>query len=73
MEREPVKSGNIKSIGYDNNTRIMEVEFQNGSVYQYAKVSYELYNHIFYAPSVGKAFYKNIRNRADKYKPVRVS
>lgn len=35
MEREPVVSSNIASIGYDENNNILEVEFNNGNVYEY--------------------------------------
>ena len=35
MEREPSSSSNIASVGYDDATGTMEVEFRNGGVYQY--------------------------------------
>jgi hypothetical protein len=34
MKRETVGSSNIRSIGYDQNTNILEVEFRSGRVYQ---------------------------------------
>jgi hypothetical protein len=37
MKRRPVRSSNIKSIGHDGTT--LEVEFRDGSVYQYSGVS----------------------------------
>ncbi|GEM_PF-5881279 len=36
MKRENVESSSIKSIGYDINQMILEVEFKNGSVYESA-------------------------------------
>ena len=34
MYRESVESSNIASIGYDEASRTLEVEFLNGSVYE---------------------------------------
>lgn len=36
MTRQPVTSSNLKSVGWENNT--LEVEFHDGSIYQYANV-----------------------------------
>ena len=38
MEREPVASSNIRSIGYDEASSMLEVEFNSGFVYQYYNV-----------------------------------
>lgn len=38
MEREPARSSNIKSVGYDEEQMLLEVEFHSGSVYQYSGV-----------------------------------
>lgn len=35
MERETVRSGAIRSIGYDAGSQTLEVEFQTGRIYQY--------------------------------------
>ena len=35
MERTPVTSSNIKSVGYDAGSKTLEVEFLNGTLYQY--------------------------------------
>ena len=35
MDRTPVSSRNLHSVGYDATTSTLEVEFKNGSVYQY--------------------------------------
>lgn len=39
MNRVPVSSSNIRSVGYDPQAQIPEVEFHNGGVYQYSHVS----------------------------------
>ena len=38
MERIRVRSSNIASIGYDNNTQVLEVEFKTASVYDIANL-----------------------------------
>ena len=60
MEREQVSSSNLKSIGYDINTSILEVEFKNGRVYQYFNVPINVYNALINASSVGKYLNSNI-------------
>ena len=60
MEREQVSSSNVKSIGYDINTSILEVEFKNGRVYQYFNVPINVYNAIINASSIGKYLNSNI-------------
>ena len=53
MERTSVQSSNVASIGYDRNSSTLEVEFLNGSVYQYYAVSEELFDGLLSAPSKG--------------------
>lgn len=33
MNRVPVSSSNLRAVGYDPNTRTLEVEFLNGGLY----------------------------------------
>lgn len=59
LVRKPVSSSNIKSVGYADG--VLEVEFVNGSVYQYTgKTTYELYGRLMQSPSVGRFFEQNI-------------
>ena len=60
MEREQVSSSNVKSIGYNINTSILEVEFKNGRVYQYFNVPINVYNAFINASSIGKYLNSNI-------------
>lgn len=60
MEREQVSSSNLKSIGYDINTSILEVEFKNGRVYQYFNVPINVFNAFINASSIGKYLNSNI-------------
>ena len=62
MERKPVESSNIKSIGYNPDNQVLEVEFTSGTVYQYDDVPPELYADFESAPSVGRFFHQNIKS-----------
>lgn len=65
MERQQVSSSNIKSIGYDIDTLVLEVEFKNRRVYQYYNVPLSIYNTFINSPSIGKFLNSNI---VDVYK-----
>ncbi len=60
MDRKPVNAEKIKSVGYDEKTRTLEIEFRNGSVMQYANVSRELHRKMLSASSIGSFFTDNI-------------
>ena len=61
MIRETVSSSELRSIGYGN-TMILEVEFQNGGVYQYFEVPKGAHAELMSASSKGRYFNQNIRN-----------
>ncbi len=62
MERTPVTSTDILSIGYDQDQEILEIEFIRGAVYQYSGVPIGVYEGILTADSKGKFFHANIKN-----------
>jgi len=62
MYRTPVSSTNIRSIGYDPQSAIIEVEFTSGDVYQYFDVPEHLYNGLMSASSKGQFLNDYIRN-----------
>jgi hypothetical protein len=53
MNRTPVISSNVSSVGYDENDSTLEVQFRDGSVYQYFKVPSQIYTGLINAASVG--------------------
>lgn len=63
MERTPVSSSNISAIGYDAENQVLEVEFNNGSVYSYSGVPSDEYHGFMDADSKGKYLHANIKNR----------
>lgn len=62
MNRTPVSSSNVASVGYDPNTLTLEVEFKDGSVYQYFDVPETVYQELMRASSVGQFMHANIKN-----------
>lgn len=68
MERKQVKSSNVKSVGYDEVKRILEVEFIGGDVYQYVNVPPETHVNLITSPSIGKAIHTLLRNKFDAKK-----
>ena len=54
MERQPVKSTNVESVGYNDEEKVLEVKFRSGGVYQYAGVQPEMYADLLKAESIGR-------------------
>ncbi|HWA89798.1 MAG TPA: KTSC domain-containing protein [Rhizomicrobium sp.] len=62
MERQSVSSSNLASVGYDPGSETLEVEFNNGRVYQYYNVPQFMYDRLMEAGSMGKFFNAEIKN-----------
>jgi len=60
MERTPVKSSNVASVGYDEQTKTLEVAFQSGGIYQYSGVETQTHADLMGAESIGKFMHQNI-------------
>lgn len=60
MTRTPVQSQMIRSVGYDGRTRTLELEFEAGTVYQYAEVPEFTFRALMHARSKGAFFAKSI-------------
>ena len=62
MDRDTVDSTMIASIGYDQSSGTVEVEYRsNGQVWQYYDVPEITYNEVRAAGSLGKAFIAMIK------------
>lgn len=61
IQREPISSSFIGAIGYDPTSSRLQVEFNNGSLYQYEGVSPALYREMLQSPSVGRVYTTEIR------------
>lgn len=62
MDRIRVRSSNISSIGYEANSRTLEVEFHSGSIYQYNRVPESVYEALMDARSHGAYFNDQVRD-----------
>ena len=69
MERKRVNSSKLRSVGYDEGTRTLEIEMSNGRVFQYSGVYPEVYRRLMAAPNPTSFYDDKI---ADEYnaKPV---
>ena len=63
MERTPVDSKSVASVGYDSERFELEVEFRNGRVYRYEQVPAAAYRLLLQAPSIGEYVNKVIKPR----------
>ncbi|KWV48534.1 KTSC domain containing protein [Bradyrhizobium macuxiense] len=62
MERIVVNSSNLVSVGYDEDSSTLEVEFKGGAVYRYLNVPSFEYERLMAATSHGIYFNANIKN-----------
>lgn len=62
MEREPVNSSNLASVGYNPGSETLEVEFRNGNIYEYYNVPQFMHERLMQAGSVGTFFNAEIRS-----------
>lgn len=67
MNRTPVTSTNIRSIGYDPQSGTLEVEFTSGDVYQYFDVPERLYDGLLRTASPGQFLNINIVKYGYRY------
>jgi hypothetical protein len=70
MVRKPVDSTTMRSVGYQAKSRILEIEFDSGVVYQYLGVAARIHEQLLEAESKGRYFNSEIR---DVYPYVEVS
>jgi len=64
MERIRVKSSDLRSVGYDESTQILEIEFHHGGIYQYFGVSKKIYDSLIKSVlSHGEYYDRFIKNR----------
>ena len=70
IERTPVRSSALRSVGYDQEQRVLEIEFTNGAVYQYFDVPAEVYRGLMAAESHGGYFHQRVRNKSFRYQRV---
>lgn len=70
MQRIPVESSDVVSIGYDDKSNMLEVEFNGGRIYRYHDVEPDVHKHFMHADSYGQYFNSFINNRY-KYERIK--
>jgi hypothetical protein len=63
VDRVPVQSSNIVSVGYDPQRYLLEIEFHGGAVYQIERIPVHIHQGLMDAPSKGSFFLRFIRDR----------
>ncbi|WP_417432735.1 KTSC domain-containing protein [Hoeflea sp.] len=63
MQRQAVSSSSIASIGYDPSSQVIEVEFNDGAVYQYMNVPQIVFDGLITAGSHGTYLNAHIKGQ----------
>ncbi len=78
MDRVLIESSNIASVGYDSDTRTLEVEFRGSKnkksrIYQYFDIPFYIYNDLLNGgfTSAGRYFREAVVKGGYKYKEVK--
>ncbi len=70
MKRISVSSSSLASVGYDSISKTLEVEFLNGSIYQYSGVPSSNYSGLIAASSHGSYLDQHIKKASYPYRKV---
>jgi hypothetical protein len=71
MNRTTVSSSNLRSVGYDPASSTLEIEFLDGSIYQYSSVPETRYSGLMAAGSKGSYFESYIKKGGYRYRQIR--
>lgn len=63
MDRTSIDSSMIRSIGYDADNSTLEIEFNNGEVWQYFDFAESSWYEFESSDSKGKFFHREIKNQ----------
>lgn len=63
MDLVPVSSSSVNAVGYDPDTRMLEIEFRGGRIYRYADVPPQVHAAMMAAGSIGRFVNNNIRGQ----------
>lgn len=69
LTKKIISSSTIGRVKYNLDNQELTVEFLSGADYVYSKVPQKIYTGLINAPSAGKYFWKNVR---DKYTTKKV-
>ncbi|WP_330294189.1 KTSC domain-containing protein [Streptomyces sp. NBC_00503] len=68
---EPVRSSNVRSVGYSQAERVLEVAFHNGGLYRYEDVPADVHAALMASSSKGGFLAQFIKGRY-QYRPISV-
>lgn len=71
MNRTPVSSSSLASVGYDPENMVLEIEFYSGGIYQYFNVPESVYDGLTNADSHGKYFDVYIKKGGYSFQKIR--
>lgn len=63
MERKQVDSSRIRSVGFDDPTRTLTIEFKDGKIFEYYDVDRAVYLGLTVAESVGRYFNEHVKGK----------
>jgi hypothetical protein len=58
-----VESSTLAAVVYDRRTQLLQLEFRDGTSYQYSAVPISIYQELLSSPSKGRYFNHTIRGR----------
>lgn len=61
MEMHNVDSSNVAAVGYEEDSQTLQVEFNNGSTYQYFDVPHAIFEGLLGAGSIGQYLNQNVK------------
>jgi hypothetical protein len=70
MSRDSVNSSAIREVGYDRASKTLEIEFQDGTIYESVRVPESMYVGLMSAESKGQYFDREIKHGGYSYERV---
>jgi hypothetical protein len=70
IQRVPVSSSALRSVGYDVGAQVLEIEFHDGAVYRYYGVPADIHRGLMGADSHGRYFQQYIRGAGYRYERI---
>ena len=62
MERMKVSADKIRSVGYDTEAQVLEIEFSDGRIVQYSRVPSEVHRRLIAAPTIVSYFRDHVED-----------
>lgn len=63
MQRFPINTAQVVSIGYDEDTEVLEIEFTGSKIYQYDKVPESVFEELMTSKTVETVIQQNVNPR----------